>query len=274
MLAAPAGLVAQQRDTGAVERPRTNTTRPPRPVPPGSASAQRPATRQRFSRWLGRFLGLSPDVFGGLTAVRGDAAGAVAGERLMRVSLDTGQETEIWRCAGCWSPAPAADDGLAVLRADGIWVLTPGRAPRLAVAAQRLERIVARIDPTGMRLLVARRKDSGPVDHCPLDLVVAELSTGRISSLEDAEVQCLGFREVFTADRQRGSRVAAETSARDALGRPLPRRLKWADTPNGEFHPLPPPGGEGESLEAYDPVWTGEDVLVFVARRWPADARP
>jgi hypothetical protein len=265
---------AQQRDSGAVTHAKQDTAKPKnRNVVAPTQSAQR-TSHQDFVRWLGRQIALSRDVFDRLAAVRSDGR-AIAGERLIRLALRTGQQEDIWRCDGCWSPANAAGNGIAVLRSDGVWLLPSGREPRRAVAAERLERIIGRMDLGGMRLLVARRRDDSPGNPCPLDLIVVDLAAGGVSPVLDAEAQCVGAAQVTTSDRVRGTQMVAETSMTDRNGIPQPRGLKWARTPDGDFEPLLPtrrsgPGG----LDRYDPIWVSEDTVVYVARRWPPRARP
>lgn len=271
---APAAVWAQQPPASATAQPRPDTIPPANrtggapPHPPNRVSAR------RFSDWLRRRIVASAEVFEALTRVRG-RGDAEAGERLMRLTVSTGQDTELWRCDGCWSPAVAPNGEIAVLREDGVWLVLPGQQPRLVVAARRLERIVGREDSAGVRLLVARRREEPPGSQCPFDLVVADLSAGVSAPVQEPEATCVEEGWVRTTDQVYAGRVVSATESVSVIGMPQPRRLKWAASVDSVFRPLlPPSGSPSDGLDRFDPIWLGQDTVVYVARRWPAAPRP
>lgn len=271
---APAAIRAQQAHAGAAAQPRPDTVRHATSRAGGARShpPQRVST-ERFSDWLRRRIVASAEVFEALTRVRG-RGDAGAGERLMRLTVSTGQETELWRCDGCWSPATTAGGEIAVLREDGVWLVPPGQQPRLAVVAPRLERIVGREDSAGVRLLVARRREEPPGGPCQFDLVVANLSTGASMPVQEPEAECVEEGWVRATDQVYAGRVVSATEPASVVGTPRPRGLKWAGSVDADFQQLiPRPGSPPDGWERYDPIWVGQDTVVYVIRRWPAAPR-
>jgi hypothetical protein len=222
----------------------------------------KPGWASRFNAWCCKNLGYgcgAPKA----TQTRGNDQVRPRGGDLMAFDLKEHAISAIWRDCACWSPVPYSPGNVAVASSTGIWLVpldNPEKRKLLLAAMDVMELLGTDFMPDGS-LLFLRSSASGeckfeswslsPGNSSPVKSALSpELACGTdfdfYGITKPAQVSKSGSMKLMTLFR-RGTYEIDMQSA-DSL-KPL-----FADQ-------------SGESVDRFDPVWTGTSSIAFVTSR-------
>lgn len=219
---------------------------------------------------LGKLLGLDKTSVARVSKPRGADAASCSRPRegmvLLKQDCAARTESVLWRCDGCWSPVQAGDAGVAVLRADGLWLVEAPDKARPLVEGQGFISLLGFSAEGGGTLTVLRERPEGGI---PL-LGRVEVTKGTFSEapLQPAtREEGNGLRNVQPAALQDTRLLSTVEKGRGRCG---PREVRveknrgQAKALLCESRSVPDSG----TWDRFDPAWSGEGA-VYVAR--PAD---
>jgi hypothetical protein len=227
--------------------------------------------------WLVRLLGIDLKVYERLTRVRPDDTDEGAGERLLKLNLQTEQETEIWRCGGCWSPVPVGEAEIAVLKGDGVWLVpAPPAAPRLAVAQRGLTAIIGALPDQPRRLLLIAETGNPQCRYAPrvADLSsAADPASNRLQDPPGAPLACFNNTQdlmtAIKASRTRNNTLLSDTRHKGVnlgLSRLTKATVVSPQPPPPQPVPLTPRLNElDDGVGRFSPNWLNDREVVYVA---------
>jgi hypothetical protein len=216
--------------------------------------------------WIYRKLGIDPKIAQKFTTTKGGEERRRA-KRLMSVGLSDEQEHLLWTCGNCWAPAIANASDVAVLKDDGIWIVSAMREPRLVVAADGLTDVLGRIEGEPDHLLVFRTGQASS-DACPIVLQIADLKTGTLLPAAGAGPTCIETAgDLLHRDELLGTRKLSSTSRASSWGPALQLLVEDAAAPNGlEAVPLTPNLNARDSTrDRFDPIWRTPSEVVYLS---------
>lgn len=258
----------------AVSRPRASQTPTPPPTPTPTPTPQ-PSV---VGGWLVRLLGIDPRVYERLTRVRPDDTDEGAGERLLKLNLQTEQETEIWRCGGCWSPVRVGEAEIAVLKADGVWLVpSPPAVPKLAVAQRGLTVIIGALPDQPRRLLLIAETGNPQCRYAPrvadLSAAAADPASNRLQDPPGAPPTCFNSaQDVMVAiklSRTRNNTLLSDTRHKGVslrLSQLTKATVVGPQPAPPQPVPLTPRLNElDDGVGRFSPNWLNDGEVVYVA---------
>lgn len=259
----------------AATRPISSQTPTPAPTPTPTPS---PALQQSpVKSWFCRLLGIDPKIYDRLTRVRPDDTDTGAGERLMKLNLQTEQETELWRCGGCWSPVRVRETEIAVLKNDGLWLVpTPPAVPTLLVPQKGLTSIIGPLQDKPGHLLVIAETGNPQCRYAPR---VADLSPavdpkqGRLQDPPNSPFACFNNTQdvliMLKTSRTRNNILLSDTRHKGTdLRLSLLTRASIEGEQSAPSQPVPltPRLNElDDAVGRFSPSWFGDQEIIYVA---------
>lgn len=228
-----------------------------------------------LKNWICRVLGIKVRTYNRLSQVRPGDYQPTLGARLMRIKLPDGNENLVWQCDGCWSPVAIGPTEAAVLKRDGIWIVSLSNnspAPtQPKIAAQNLVAIIGILDQNSKRLIVAQQSNT---QDCQYTLREADLSDGQLKELADLTEKCLQgpnqLRVTMNAGRLRNDQllVAPKNTSNTprTLWRGIYTQRQGSDRVDYRSERLIPGiDRNDDGVDRYDPNWINDNEIIYVA---------
>jgi hypothetical protein len=240
----------------------------------GIGLAANVGAQSRLKDWICRVLGIKTKTYNRLSQVRGEEEPTL-GARLMRLKLPEGEEKLVWQCDGCWSPVALNETEAAVLKRDGIWLVSLAeRSPaptQPKVAAQNIIAIIGLLDKNSKQVIVAQRNST---PGCEYVLVQANLSNGEIKELVGLAEKCLeGSNQLLVninAGRLRDDKLLFAPKNTSNTPRTLWRGIyaQRQDPDKIDFRSerlIPAIDRNDDGVDRYDPNWINEREIIYIA---------
>jgi len=110
------------------------------------------------------------------------------GTALVRRDLISGVDQTLWQCGNCWSPILLGGEEIAVLKEDGVWVVSLQNKTALqAIKAAGLRELISSIKEQPEWVLVVRGEQTG---DCEYTTWRANLRSGALERFGEAETTC------------------------------------------------------------------------------------
>jgi hypothetical protein len=211
-----------------------------------------------FEAWLSKVTGINPSVYRNLARNRG-VTQRPTGTTLVKRDLATGVDQILWQCGNCWSPILFGGDEIAVLREDGVWVVSvQTKAARQAIKAGGLREAISSIKDQPEWILLVRGEQAG---NCEYTTWRANLRSGALERFGEAETTCLlefDFRSLVKPDQVLGDFVLTTSEDDDP---PLHVTKRCTSASGGESVVILPSG-----KAAFDPIWLGDSTIAYIMR--------
>ena len=211
-----------------------------------------------FEAWLSKVTGINPNLYRNLARNRG-VTKRPSGSELVRRDLATGADQTLWQCGNCWSPILFGGDEIAVLKEDGVWVVSvQTKAARQAIKAAGLREAISSIKEQPEWVLLVRGEQAGDCEYATWR---ANLRSGVLERFGEAQTTCLlefDFRSLIKPDQVRGDFVLATSEDDDP---PLHVTKLRSSTSTVESVVVFP-----SRKAAFDAIWLGDSSIAYIVR--------
>jgi len=216
--------------------------------------------------WIYAKLGFDPAVFEkfeNLSAARNFER--VEGSAVASLDLLSGEERILWQCGRCWGPAIVDKDRIAVLKRDGLWLISDGAPPSISIESMesgvRFENstLLGRSDAPAATLILLEEQVDRP--ECWARVWEVNLAEGRLARPADAPAPC-----VEPLGGLRPGQVRNEMAVFSRSSPPLPRRLYVGRAGEREHDRLTPnaQGAQPHVSDRFYPLWRSDSEIIYL----------